>query len=155
VAAALRPIRREGLTRFIAACLLPGYVWLLIGGSLWMFYGASYAAGPIYDALLHTLFLGFVMSMIFGHAPVIIPAVMGVRIPYRPAFYAHLLLLHVSLILRVAGDLLPNWPARRWGGMLNEVAILLFLAVTIMAARTKKPEPVRQPAVVKPTMDEV
>ena len=148
-------IRREGLTRFIAACLLPGYVWLLIGGSLWIFYGASFAAGPIYDALLHTLFLGFVMSMIFGHAPVIIPAVMGVRIPYRPAFYAHLLLLHVSLILRVAGDLLPNWPARRWGGMLNEVAILLFLAVTIMAARTKKPEPVRQPAVVKPTMDEV
>lgn len=127
-------IRREGLTRYIAACLLPGYVWLVVSGTLWMAYGAFYAAGPVYDALLHTVFLGFVISMIFGHAPVIIPAVMGVKIPYTPVFYVHLALLHLSLVLRVAGDLLPNWPVRRWGGLLNEVAVVLFLVVTVAAA---------------------
>ncbi len=132
---ARRTIRREGLTRFIAACLLPGYVWLVVGGALWAYYGAAYSAGPVYDALLHTLFLGFVMSMIFGHAPVIIPSVMGIKVPYTPAFYAHLILLHVSLAVRVAGDLIPSLAARRWGGLFNEVAILLFLAVTILAAR--------------------
>ena len=131
-------IRRQGLTRFIAACLLPGYVWLVAGGLLWVVYGASYSAGPVYDALLHTLFLGFVMSMIFGHAPVIIPAVMGVRVPYIPAFYAHLGLLHVSLLVRVAGDLWPWWAARRWGGLFNEVALLLFVALTVAAARRDK-----------------
>ncbi len=131
-------IRRQGLTRYIAACLLPGYVWLIVSGALWLIYGASYAAGPVYDALLHTVFLGFVISMIFGHAPVIIPAVMGVKIPYKPVFYVHLALLHLSLVLRVAGDLLPNWTARRWGGLLNEVAVVLFLVVTIVAARMKK-----------------
>ena len=132
---ARRTIRRDGLTRFIAACLLPGYVWLTLGGLVWAVYGTTYSSGPIYDALLHTLFLGFVMSMIFGHAPVIIPSVMGVKVPYTPAFYAHLILLHVSLVVRVAGDLLPSAAMRHWGGLFNEVAILLFLAMTILSAR--------------------
>lgn len=132
---ARRTIRRDGLTRFIAACLLPGYVWLTLGGLVWAVYGTTYSSGPIYDALLHTLFLGFVMSMIFGHAPVIIPSVMGVKVPYTPAFYAHLILLHVSLVVRVAGDLLSSPALRQWGGLFNEIAILLFLAVTILSAR--------------------
>jgi hypothetical protein len=132
---ARRTIRHEGLTRFIAACLLPGYVWLIAGGLLWLAYGGQYIAGPIYDAMLHTIFLGFVFSMIFGHAPVIIPAVMGVKIPFMPIFYLHLALLHLSLVLRVTGDLLLWMPGRRWGGLLNEVALVLFLLVTVVAAR--------------------
>ncbi|HNS39478.1 MAG TPA: hypothetical protein PKJ56_04425 [Promineifilum sp.] len=133
-------IRRKDLTRYIAACLLPGYFWLLVSGTLWMVYGATYSSGQIYDALLHTVFLGFVISMILGHAPVIIPAVMGVKIPYKPVFYVHLVLLHVSLVLRVYGDLAGNFPARQWGGMLNEVAVLLFLITTIIAARMGPPK---------------
>ena len=113
---ARRTIRRRGLTRFIAACLLPGYVWLIGGGLLWLVYGGQYLAGPVYDALMHTLFLGFVFSMIFGHAPIIVPAVLGVTIVYRPLFYLHLALLHLSLLLRVSGDLLLWAPGRRWGG---------------------------------------
>jgi hypothetical protein len=131
---ARRTIRQQGLTRFIAACLLPGYIWLLLGGIFWFVFGGRYPAGPIYDAMLHTIFLGFVFSMIFGHAPVIIPAVMGVPIKYLPIFYVHLSLLHLSLILRVAGDLLLWLPARQWGGLLNEVAVVLFLMVTVFAA---------------------
>jgi hypothetical protein len=132
---ARRTIRQQGLTRFIAACLLPGYVWLVLGGVLWMVYGGRFPAGPIYDAMLHTIFIGFVFSMIFGHAPVIIPAVMGVPIKYSPIFYIHLGLLHVSLVLRIAGDLLRWLPARQWGGLLNEVAVILFLLVTVSASR--------------------
>jgi hypothetical protein len=132
---ARRTIRQKGLTRFIAACLLPGYIWLIIGGLLWLYFGGLYVAGPIYDGLLHTIFLGFVFSMIFGHAPVIIPAVLGVQIPYSPLFYAHLALLHLSLILRIIGDLLLSLPMRRWGGLLNEVALLLFLLVTGFVVR--------------------
>ena len=132
---ARRTIRQKGLTRFIAACLLPGYAWLSLGGIFWLVYGGGYPAGPIYDAMLHTIFLGFVFSMIFGHAPVIIPAVMGVPIKYSSIFYLHLSLLHFSLVLRIAGDLLFWLPARRWGGLLNEIAVVLFLLVTVFAAR--------------------
>ncbi|GJM41979.1 MAG: hypothetical protein DHS20C20_22610 [Ardenticatenaceae bacterium] len=135
---ARRTIRQKGLTRFIAACLLPGYVWLMVGGLFWLGYGGQYVAGPVYDALLHTLFLGFVFSMIFGHAPVIVPAVLGVQVPYTPIFYLHLGLLHLSLVLRVVGDGLLSFPLRRWGGLLNEVAVLLFLLVTAVAARRGK-----------------
>jgi hypothetical protein len=78
--------------------------------------------------MLHAIFLGLVFSMIFGHGPIIFPAVLGVRVAYRPAFYAHLVLLHASLLLRVAGDLGPWQVARAWGGLLNGVAIVTFLA---------------------------
>jgi hypothetical protein len=128
---ARRTVRRSGLTRYIAACLLPGYFWLGAGGLLWLWYGGSMLAGPIYDAMLHSIFLGFVFSMIFGHAPVIIPAVLRVAVRYRPVFYVHLALLHGSLVARVAGDLLLDQPLRRWGGLFNVVAILLFLGVTL------------------------
>src|SRR5690606_30072724 len=76
-------IRREGLARYIAACLMIGYVWLGVGGTLAMWKGTVYA-GPDYAALLHIFLLGFVFSMIFGHAPIILPAVTGVRLDYRP-----------------------------------------------------------------------
>jgi hypothetical protein len=126
---ARRTIRQSGLTRFIAVALLSGYAWLGAAGALALGSGAT-SAGAQYDALLHAIFLGFVFSMIFGHAPIIFPAVLGVRVAYRPAFYAHLVLLHASLVLRVAGDLVP-WPeARAWGGLLNGVAIVAFLANT-------------------------
>ncbi|MFB9895270.1 hypothetical protein [Planobispora takensis] len=63
--------------------LLAGYGWLATAGILWA--ASGLAAGPyLYDAALHALFLGFVMSMVFGHAPVILPAVLRVRLPYRP-----------------------------------------------------------------------
>jgi hypothetical protein len=138
---ARRTIRQKGLTRYIAACLLPGYVWLIVGGALWLIYGGQTVVGPIYDALLHTIFLGFVFSMIFGHAPVIVPAVLGTQVPYTPLFSGHLILLHVSLAMRVVGDLLLWLPLRRWGGLLNEAAVLLFLLVTAVAIlRGKKNE---------------
>jgi hypothetical protein len=138
---ARRTIRAKGLTRFIAACLLPGYFWLMVGGALWLIYGGGYSAGLIHDAMLHTIFLGFVFSMIFGHAPIILPAVMGLPMAYSPVFYGHLILLHASVVLRVVGDLLPWLPGRRWGGLLNEVALLLFLAVTVWAVLRARRSP--------------
>jgi hypothetical protein len=123
---ARRAVQKPGLTRFVAVSLLTGYVWLGVAGLLWLRLGAV-VAGPHYDAILHALFLGFVFAMIMGHAPIIFPAVLGVPVPFRPVFYSHLALLHVSLALRVAGDLAGWWPGRLWGGLLNVVAVLLFL----------------------------
>jgi hypothetical protein len=126
---ARRTVRQRGLTRFIALCLLSGYAWLGASGVLALL-GGGVAAGPRYDALLHALFLGFAFAMIFGHAPIIFPAVLGWRVSFRSPFYAHLALLHLTLLLRIAGDLVPSLPARQWGGLLNAVALLLFFANT-------------------------
>lgn len=128
---AVRNLRHANpLTRYIAFCLFGGFIWLGIGGLLHLILGATYA-GPFYDAVLHAVFVGFVMTMIFGHAPIIFPAILGAPVRYHPAFYAHLALLHLSLLLRVSGDMMSLAAVRQWGGLLNEVAILLFLGTTV------------------------
>ncbi len=130
---AWRTLERPGRPRFMAICLLSGHLWLGVGGGLWLFFPGALAAGPYYDAMLHSIFLGFVFSMIFGHAPIILPSVLGVGLPFHPAFYVHWALLHLSLLLRVGADLAGWTPGQHWGGLGNALAILLFLANTVRA----------------------
>jgi hypothetical protein len=136
---ARRTVHQRGVTRFMAVCLLGGYAWLGVGGIIAMVTGAA-TPGLAYDAMLHAVFLGFVMSMVFAHAPVIFPAVLGVALPYRRAFYLHVGVLHASLAFRIVGDLvdiLGRW--RVWGGLLNAVGLLLFLVSTARAIATARP----------------
>jgi hypothetical protein len=92
-------------------------------------------AGPYYDAILHALFLGFVFSMIFAHASIVFPAVLGLQMAFVPWSYAYVVLLHVTLALRVVGDLTLWWPGRLWGGLLNVLVLLLFLLMTVLSVR--------------------
>ncbi len=149
---ARRTIRSSGLPRYIAACLLIGYVWLGVGGGLAVGFGALYA-GFQYDAFLHAILLGFVMSMIFGHAPIIIPALTGQTIPFARWFYVPLGTLHTALAARVVSDLAAWTPGRMVGGLVNVIAVLLFLGVMVMtagrarhAARPKLEHPLGSPA---------
>lgn len=123
---ARRTIFKKGLPRFAAVCLLSGYVWLGAAGFMGMAFG-EVIAGVRYDAFLHSIFLGFVFSMIFGHAPIIFPAVTGVHVSFNPIYYAYLTLLHLSLLTRITGDLMISQPLRLWGGLLNGIALLLFI----------------------------
>jgi hypothetical protein len=129
---ARRTVRQPGLPRFMAVCLLSGYGWLATAGVLIMA-ADPLQSGTTYDAALHAFFLGFVFAMIFGHAPVIFPSVLNRPVAYRGRFYAHLTLLHVSLLLRVAGDLAAWAPGRQWGVMLNTAALVVFLLNTVTA----------------------
>ncbi len=126
-------VRRPGLPRFVAVCLLSGFLWLGIGGLFALRVGAPPGGDLPYDLLLHPIFLGFVMAMIFGHAPIIFPAILGRPLPFHPRFYLHVALLHLSLVARIGGDLTGFLPARAWGGLLNVAAILLFLLSTAAA----------------------
>ncbi|MGB7291758.1 MAG: hypothetical protein WBD99_06285 [Thermodesulfobacteriota bacterium] len=131
---AWRAVRETGLSRFTAICLLSSYIWLGISGTIALLM-SSVPLGLTYDAVLHALFLGFVFSMIFGHAPVVFSEVLGVPVSYQPQFYAHLILLHLTLIMRVVGDLCGWLFARQLGGLLNAFVLLLFLANTFYAVR--------------------
>jgi hypothetical protein len=146
---ARRTIRLGGLARFTAACLLSGYVWLGTAGALAVAHPGEFS-GPIYDAVLHAALVGFVFAMIFGHAPIIFPAVLGGRAVFHPRFYAHLVLLQASVALRVAGDLSLAWGdggwgrARPWGGALGAAAIAVFLLATVSSLRFGEKEHVAQ-----------
>jgi len=130
---ARRRIGQPGLPRFVAVGLLVGYVWLTVSAGTQLWVGAV-TSGFAYDAINHSLFLGFVFSMIFVHAPIIFPSITGLDIPFRGVFYVHLGLLHASLLLRIAGDARLWLPWRQWGAMLNAIAILLFFLITAMTA---------------------
>ncbi|WP_324784963.1 hypothetical protein [Streptomyces sp. H51] len=142
---ARRTLRATGLPRFSAACLLAGYAWLALAGALWLLDGPI-TDGSRYDAVVHCVFLGFVISMIMAHAPVILPAVLRRPLPYHPVLAVPAWLLHLSLALRVlVGDLRDSTLAWRTGGVLDIVAVLLFVAtaatlsVTDGAARRPRP----------------
>lgn len=135
---ARRTVRTEGLSRYMAVCLLLGYGWLLLAGVAW----AAAAWGlPFGDMALHALALGFVFSMMLGHAPVILPAIARIKIWFSPAWYLPLALLHGSLVLRLAwghGDA----AARAAGAAGNAAAIALFaltVAGSAIAWRLKHP----------------
>jgi hypothetical protein len=104
-------VSREGQPRFIAICLRSGALWLAMSGALALLAGGVIVR-PSYDAILHALFLGFVAPMLFAHAPLILPAILQLPIPFRRRFYVHLTLLHLSLLLRLVGDLALWWPGR-------------------------------------------
>jgi len=123
---AWRTVRQAGLTRYIAFCLLAGYGWLFVGGLLGVA-GGFLPGSPLRDATLHAIGLGFVFSMIFGHGPLILPALARVRVAYHPVFYGPLVVLHVSLVLRVAADL----GTAPLAAVANAAALALFILTMI------------------------
>ena len=126
---ARRTALAHGLSRYMAVCLLGGYAWLGVAGVAWL----CMAIGlPARDLALHALGLGFIVSMMMGHAPVILPAVARIKLHFTAWFYAPLVLLHASLLLRLgAGFASPE--LRSTGAVLNAVALALF-AVTAVAS---------------------
>jgi len=130
-------IHRPGLPRFVAACLLAGYAWLGIAGliavaspQIWSGFG--------YDAYIHAVLLGFVMSMVFGHAPIIFPAVLERPITFHPAAWIPLALLHIAVATRIVADVITNMDLRQTAGILTAVSIALY-GVVIVVGLFRKP----------------
>jgi hypothetical protein len=130
---ARRTIRAAGAARYMAACILCGYVWLAVAAGVLLF-GAPTGQGA-FDAVVHAVFLGYTISMIMAHATTILPAVLHIRLPYRPAFWVPAMLLQASLVVRLwLGDGLGMPAAWQLGGVLGEVALLGFAAVAATSA---------------------
>lgn len=126
---ARRTVRASGLTRYMAVCMLAGYLWAGVAAAVWLTAGGM-AEGAAYDAVIHAVFLGFTISMIMAHAPVILPAVLARPLPYHPVLYLPVALLHISLAIRIwLGDALDVPHAWRIGAVLNIVALLGFLLI--------------------------
>ncbi len=131
---ARRTVRTQGVARYAAVALLAGYGWLAAGG-------CAFAALPevpaLRDLALHAIGLGFVLSMVFAHAPIVVPVISGRAVVYTPWLYAPLALLHGSLLLRVA--LGPEHIALRQAGSVgNALAIVLFAATLVRAMRRRR-----------------
>jgi hypothetical protein len=138
---ARRTVRGRGLTRFIAVCLLSGYGWLALGALLWLGGAAGRPGSSAHDAALHAITLGFVFSMVFGHAAIILPAVTKFAVPYHPTFYGPLALLQASLVVRLGGDAAGRTDWARAGAWLNAAALAAFLLGTLAAVLRGRRKP--------------
>lgn len=135
-------VRLTGLPRFSAVALLMGYGWLLVA-ALTLLVGGPPTLTPAYDTVVHAVFLGFAMSMVLAHAPIILPAVLHVRLPYRPVLWAPLALLHTALLVRVGGGNALGDPLLWQVGAAGTVLALLLVpltAVGIAVASRRLPE---------------
>jgi hypothetical protein len=127
---ARRTVRTAGLSRYMAICLLAGYAWLARAGVAWV---AMALGAPTRDIALHALGLGFVFSMMLGHAPVILPALARIKVRFGRPFYLPFALLHGSLAVRLlAGSFDSDW--LRIGAVGNALAIVAFVATMAGAA---------------------
>jgi uncharacterized membrane-anchored protein len=85
-----------------------------------------------YDAVLHSFFIGFIFSMIFSHAVIILPAITKLPVKiYRPFLYVWFALLQLSLVIRIIADILEDVLCRKIGGMTNGVSIFLFFVSVV------------------------
>lgn len=134
---ARRTVRLHGLPRFAALGVLLGAGWLFVTGAF-IAWGNVPPAGPHYDAALHGVFIGYMLSMVFAHAPIILPAVARVDVPFHPVLYGALAALHGGLLARVLGDLTGFEHLRTAGAVANAVTIGLF-AVAVVYARVARP----------------
>jgi hypothetical protein len=123
---ALRQWRAPGWAGHTAICLSVGYGWLALAAAFGL-------AGQA--AAWRLLWLGFVMAMVFGHAPIMLPALAGWRpVPTRGA-WVPLALLGASLLLRTAGQLAAQDHWLALAGIAHALALLLFGAILAWAVR--------------------
>jgi len=133
---ARRTIRQSGQPGFSALAILAGHVWLGVAGIVLLI--APPGSGAFsYDAAVHAIAIGFALSMVFGHAPIILPAVIGVRFRFTAFAYAPLVLLHASVVLRVGSDLFAWVDLRTTSGLVTVLALGGY-AATLAAASWKR-----------------
>lgn len=125
---ARRLVGSAGIPGFAATCMLGGYLWALLSAGLWVFTGAT--SGYAYDIAVHALTIGFTLSMIVAHAPVIIPAVIRREVPYHRLMWVAWALIQVALLARVTGGGRSVEALWRFGAALGVVAFLVFVVVT-------------------------
>ncbi|WP_246099733.1 hypothetical protein [Tessaracoccus rhinocerotis] len=125
-----RMVRADGLRRFNAVSLLAGNFWLAVAGIVWIVVGQPAGRGA-YDITIHGVFLGFGLSMIIAHAPIIFPAVLGRPLPYRPVMWVPLGVLHVGMVVRALGDLTGIDALFKSGGIVTVTSLLLFAAAVV------------------------
>jgi hypothetical protein len=131
-------LHKKDLPKFVAVALMCGYIGMMFAGVLSIaFRDQPYA----YDAVVHTFFLGFVFSMIFAHGPIILPGVLGISFkPYHPLLYVWLFFLHLSWVMRLAGDLVLSTETRKLSAMMSATTIFCYfltMAISIFAYQSR------------------
>ena len=128
---ALKTVLTRGLARFSALCLLSGYGWMLVTAATLVLSPPGETPSG-HDAALHAIGIGYVLSMVFAHAPIILPAVVGVPVRYVPVLYGPAAMLQTAVALRVGGDFVESAGTGRLAAWLVIASIATY-ALTLLS----------------------
>jgi hypothetical protein len=130
---ARRHWRSPGWQGLSAQALVLGYAWLLVGAVLGLAerWWPMLAAGPAWHAVL----LGFVFAMVFGHAPIILPALARIEPRYTPWLRWPVWILGASLLLRIGASGFGHPVLLAVAGAGHALAIAWYAVVMVRAAR--------------------
>ncbi len=141
-------IKKAGLHRFVGINLIIAYVWLFLFG-IWQV--LPFKVAFAYDAFVHLYFIGFVLSMVLAHAPIILPSVLklGVK-PFYSGLYIWVAFMQISLIMRLTGDVSGNFAWRKIGGLFNGVGFIGYLGTLaiLMILEVRKASKIKQKKIV-------
>lgn len=130
--------------RYIGIGLRVGYLWLTLHGIILALMSAHRLH---YDLYIHTFFLGFTFSMIWAHAPIILPMILGIKgNMYHPILWIGWWLFQLSLLLRIFSSILGLFEFRSIFGVANGYFILgqfVLMAILAFLARGKKSKPAK------------
>jgi hypothetical protein len=135
---ALRTVRTHGFARFSALLLICGYGWLIVAAaSLSLLPPGETIYG--HDAAIHAIAVGFILSMVFAHAPIILPAVTGAPVRYVPILYLPATLLQLAIGLRIAFDAMDATERLHCPAWLTIAAIVIYVVLLLgtMAVRPR------------------
>lgn len=130
-------VKMRGLPRFIATTIPIAYAWLAVGAFLMITFDGI-PSGWRYDAMVHAIFAGFVLSMIVAHAPIVVPAVIGIAIVYRRVLYVPMALLQLSVAMRIVGDVLERGDVRDAGAIGIAVSVAGFMLAMGSSVRARR-----------------
>lgn len=123
--------KKEKQFRYIGIGLRVGYVWLTLHGLALCFLDNH---GFFYDLHLHTFFLGFAFSMIWAHAPIILPMVLHLKLSlYHSVLWIGWVVFQLSLLGRTLVSLMGWAELRLFFGIVNGFSILsMFVLMALI-----------------------
>ncbi len=123
----------QTMHQFHRVALRIAYAWL-ISGCVFLALWNLVPGAIVKDVVFHLFGLGFIFSMILGHAPIILPAALGKLQPKRPVWWPFLIFQFATL-LRVGCDFailfsLNTWVWSGWvSGLIHLGSFLTFMAM--------------------------
>ncbi len=128
---AIRMYRRPGFSRFLSIGVITAYAWLTAAVPIW-------TLSSSWDAMLHTIFLGFVGTMILAHGPVVLPAVLKIKHFFSPLLYIPFIILQTSTILRIWSGVFIRVDAWALSGLATISAVAIYVLLAFSTNVVKK-----------------
>jgi hypothetical protein len=143
---ALRVFKKQtdGLHKFLKIALMLSYLWLFFAAVV-MTASSQISSAIFKDVQFHLIGLGFIFTMILGHAPLILSAAIG-KLPPKKAPIIPFVIFQAATLLRITGDFslwksTALWQWSGWmSGLIHAIAFFCYVATLFLSIKRAERE---------------